>query len=64
MESTVLYKILSLKIDRLETDTGAGSKWEATTNAATGGNEISTLVSHDGKCYPTVKLKNCTEVKI
>ena len=33
MESTVLYKILSLKIDRFETDTGAGSEREATTLA-------------------------------
>ena len=42
-----IYKIISLKIDRLGTDTSAGGKCKATADDATGGNEISSLGTHD-----------------
>jgi len=52
-----IYKIISLKIHGLGSKTSAGGKCKATTDAATGGDEIGSLLSHDGKCHPTTAQK-------
>jgi len=59
-----IYKIIGLKIDRLRTDTSAHGKCKATADAATGGNEISSLFAHDRKIRFHSKIQNCMQIKI